>query len=886
MSRLFSKGVIALFATTALSQPLVWAQDVDSAVTSDAPDGDELRQSTIVIRGEFIPEEKRETSEVSSLLDASDFAVQGDSDVAGALKRVTGVSIADGKFLIVRGLNERYSSSTLNGSPLPSPEPLRRVAPLDLFPTAILESTVVQKTFSPEQSGEFGGGSVDIRTKSVPDAPFFEVGFSVSGDTATTFKDGFSYKGGDRDVVAMDNGVRDLPAGLESVLSNGGYDDLTAEEQNAFSKDLTANSELYVLQEGFIGPDVKFNATGGTSFEVGNGTYLGVLASASYGNEWSTREAQRAYENLNESVGVNYDSYKTTNTTSWNALGAVGLDFLDTHEVQVTGFLTRSSDKEARLDDATGSRQRISFDFEEPSVRDSLKWIERELWTVQARGEHLFTNLSDFQANWRASRSTAKREAPFGVENFYVWTGDELRVSPTRGAVRFSDINEDTSDAAIDLLLPLYFGDVTFDIKAGASHVQKERNTRSYEFKLDNLGLGPAGLRIDQYYDSIFADVDIAFDERGGDGLPSVSDGELKVDALYAGFDTQLTPFLRAAFGGRMEDGEQKLAVKSFLTDPTSVSVPDIKENDFLPAATLTWNFVEDLQLRVGYSETLTRPQFRELSPTLFTNTDTDQVFFGNPFLTNSALTNYDARMEYYFGRDQFVTVGLFYKNIDKPIEEIDSGRETPTTTFVNSPSAELQGFELEYEQSIPLDQWVSWGWFGSKNFTVKTNYTYTDSKVNASEGETILRYSPSFGGSSDTFDPVTQSIENVASGFIEDGRPLQGQSENLFNFQFGFSDYDANSDANFLVNYASERIRAAGQLGAVPDTMEKPPILVDFVYNRTFDFVGGEYKFGLKIQNLLNEGYEAFQETNVGTVIVDGYDLGQSVSVSIKKTF
>ena len=882
MSRHFSKGMIALFATTALSHQVSLAQETDASE-------EELVQSTIVIRGEFIPDEKRETSEVSSLLDAADFSTQGDSDVAGALRRVTGVSIADGKFVIVRGLNERYSSSTLNGSPLPSPEPLRRVAPLDLFPTSILESTLVQKTFSPEQSGEFGGGSVDIRTKSVPDYGFFDIGISFSGNSETTFQDGFSYAGGDNDYFASDDGARDFPAGLENVLDNGQFNDtdLTEAQLTAFSRELTSNPDLYILEEGWLGPNGSIDLSGGTSFDLGGGTYLGLLGAGSYDNSWSTREASRGFENDGSSLGVNFDSRRTTNTSAWNALGAVGLDFLDTHSVQVTSFITRSSDKQARLDDATQSGQRISVDFEEASVREELRWIERELWTVQARGDHTFPSLLSLQADWRASVSKASRDAPYGFENFYLVDGEQLSVSPTRSKLRFSDIEEDTSDIAADFLLPLYFGDVTLDIKAGASRVEKERDTRSFEFTFASLGSRAfSGLRVDQFFDAAFTEGSgIFFDERGGDGLPSVSEGNLEVDAFYLGFDSQITPFLRAALGGRVESGTQELAVRSFANDPNAVSVPTIEEEDFLPAATLTWNFADNLQVRVGYSETLTRPQFRELSPTLFNNTETDQVFFGNPFLTNSALTNYDARMEYYFGREQFVTVGLFYKDIDKPIEEVDSGRETPTTTFANSPSATVAGFELEYEQQLPFDTWTDWGWFAPKIVTVKTNYTYTDSEVDAPEGEQIILYSPAFGGDG-TFDVDTQSRSVNAAGFIESGRKLQGQSEHLFNFQLGYSDDEARSEFNFLINYASERIRTAGIEDIIPDTVEQPPVTVDLVYNRTFDFIGGEYKFGFKVQNLLDDEYEAFQETTEGKEDVDVYDLGRAFSFSLSKSF
>ena len=303
-----------------------------------------------------------------------------------------------------------------------------------------------------------------------------------------------------------------------------------------------------------------------------------------------------------------------------------------------------------------------------------------------------------------------------------------------------------------------------------------------------------------------------------------------------------------------------------------------IEEEDFLPAVTITWNPIDDVQVRAGYSETITRPQFRELAPAVFVNTETDANFFGNPFLQNAAIKNYDLRGEYYFSRDQFIRVGLFYKDLENPIEEILVPAETLQTTFINAPAAELYGVEIEYEQTLPLYDWFEWSFFEDRDVSLRTNYTWSDSEV-SSEGEEVAI------NIGTNLNPVRGTAN--AAGRIEDGRRLQGQSEQLFNLQLGLTDYNANADYNLLVNFVSERIRSGEILARnLPAILERPPLSVDFVYNKEFVAWGGGYEVSLNIENIFGDDYEAFQEVGSDRVDVDVYDLGTVISVGLKRSF
>ncbi len=714
--------------------PVETSEDTQQEIDTTTPD-DSRTLETVEVRYRFIPDEKRSTSEVSSLLDAADFQLQGDADAASALRRVAGVATADDKFVYVRGLNERYSSATLNGSPLPSPAPLRRVAPLDLFPTSALSGLLVQKTYSPNLPGEFGGGLVDIRTKAVPDSRFLDISVGISGDTETTFQDGLLYDGSDTDYLGYDDGARDLP----------NFDLST--ENTEFGRALTNNSSLLVAQEGEIGPDFSFGATGGDAFDLTPNITLGVLASAGYKNSWTTREGirgQAVRPSVNDptiEAEEQRDRRSTQNTVDVNGLGVIGFELYDNHEIQFTGLITRSTEKETRT--VLGATEEDAGVFRD----DSLEYFERQLYTGQARGEHVFPNLMDMQINWRGSYSEAFRDAPYQLFNRYLQAADgsfNLQSSPAANRFQFSRVDDDTTDFGLDFLLPVRFDGDLFsevDLKAGYAYIENDRSAQVRIFDvtgIGNLGTRSRGIRNDFIYSTLFNGGGGSVQETGGIQFPEAYLATLEIDAGYFQIDTQITPYLRAALGGRYESAIQAVDTITLGGDQTNNFVESCIERqadqsceakeDFLPAATITITPVQDLQIRLGYSETLTRPQFRELAPTQFVNTETDVSFVGNPFLQNAALTNYDARAEYYFGREQFVTFGVFYKEMENPIEEVlvQIGNVT-NTSFINVPSAELYGFEIEYEQVLPVRDWIDWGFFQNRDITVKTNYTWSE---------------------------------------------------------------------------------------------------------------------------------------------------------------
>lgn len=902
MSRLSIAFKSALLLSTAcLSIGISHAQEATETE-------DDRTLETVVVRGEFIPDEKRSTSEISSLLDSADFQVQGDSDAAAALRRVTGLSLSRGKFIFVRGLNERYSSATLNGSPLPSPEPLRRVAPLDLFPTSILESVLVQKTFSPEYSGEFGGGLVEMRTKSVPDERFLEVSLSAGGNTETTLQDALLYDGGNTDWLGFDDGTRNIPSILSSIYTTQRVDSLPTEQLTLAGREMV-DTPLWVVQEGIASPDFGAAITLGERFDFSPDVSMGVIGSLSYDNSWDTkigvrRNLQANVRNADGTGGSlgapgttveleNEDDFvrnSTENDIRLTGFGSVGFDLYDDHSIDFTGLVTRSTTKEVRnllgfstVDFADGNRVRV----------DKLEWFERQVYTGQARGEHYLTflenvsgDLDDVAFNWRASYSEAFRDAPYEREVVYEETSfdDVFQIdSARRNTTSFSKIEDKTQDVGADLTVPLiveWLPGEEVELKAGWAYYESNRDTLSKIYRFDGTLLPEfRDRRVDVIYgDSNIGPGRLQLREVGGSSFPEAFEGRLELDAFYFKADVQLTNYLRIAAGVRYEDALQ-------TSDTFNLTLPDdglleagISSQYGLPSITATWNFTDNMQVRAGFSQTITRPQFRELAFVQFVNSETDESFIGNPFLINSEVDNFDARWEYYFARDEFITLGLFYKDITKPIEEVSFRfGDSNINSFINAPQAELFGIEGEFEKILPVQNWIDSDWLRTKDIVLKANYAYTDSEVSAT-GEVIRAR---FNTGAVEADPTS------GEAFIIDGRKLQGQSDHITNIQIGFDDDTAQSQFRLLLNYSSERIRRAENRTAnEPAIIEQLPLTVDMTYKRDFEFKGGAYEFSFKLQNIFGENYEAFQEGTSEEVIVDSYEQGQAFSVGLKRTF
>jgi outer membrane receptor protein involved in Fe transport len=866
----------ALLATTVLSSPSWALAQVPEAPPTEPEDAASVTDE-IVVRGRFIPNEKRVTSEISNLLTAEDLQRTGDAEVSEALARVTGLSLVGDGFVYVRGLGERYSSALLDGSTLPSPEPLRRVVPLDVFPSALLSGALVQKTYSVEYPAEFGGGVIVLRTKAVPDRAFFEAGVSTGFNTESTLETGLSWDSGNRSWLGFSDRGMQLPKQIKVDPSLQSFDAVSLQ---AAGRSFRPN---WSLDRQKIPFDGGLTVAGGNAFDIGE-MRAGVLASVDYSSEVRNRNGVRRTFSVSDAglvtndqfdqdacrdedgqvePGVIVDScglFRTDWDVRLNAIASFGLEINADHELTYTTLLLRKTTQQGEI-------ARGSFAADPGTVRSGqrLAYIEQQLVTHQVSGEHEFTlpgAFPELDVDWRAAFSRADRDTPYTRETLYDLSADgvfRLQATDRGNRTIFSALEDENFEVGIDFSLN---GDLLGRetlLQFGGLYVERDREVaaRRYTFAF------PAGdtseLR-EQVPEIIFAPDNVG--PPGGLILRDNTDPSdfytagFEIGGLYLSSEMQITPTVRWTVGARYEDSIQE--VNSFEPQAGTPIETKLKLQKVLPASTLTWEFADNWQARVGYSQTLSRPDLRELSPTQFRDEETGRLERGNPNLRITQIENWDARVEYYFGDRQSATLGVFYKDFKRPIERTFSllGEE-PLRSFANADRAELFGVEAEFDVTLPFDMWFSdVGFVQSRRFFVIGNATYIDAEI---------ELNPSAATEQQT----------------DTNRKLQGQSEYLGNLQFGYDSDELRERAALLLNYTGERIFDVG-LGGAPNVIEEPPIQLDLVFAKGFEIGGREIEFGFKVDNILGEPYSLTQ----GGRVAEEYEIGTTFSFGVTARF
>jgi outer membrane receptor protein involved in Fe transport len=414
-------------------------------------------------------------------------------------------------------------------------------------------------------------------------------------------------------------------------------------------------------------------------------------------------------------------------------------------------------------------------------------------------------------------------------------------------------------------------------VSAGYAYLKNDREATRRDFRYTPLDALPFAVA-QQRPDFLLSDYnvytyDIVLTDISGTAGAARYEADLEVHGAYVQAEAELLPQLRLQTGVRYEKGRQTVTpVDLFGTGGADITPSRIAKNYFLPAATVTWNFAEDQQLRLHASKTIARPQFRELAPQQYSDPETDRTFFGNQFLTDSELLNAEARYEFYFAREQLLSLAGFYKKIDRPIEAVAFQQGgTFFTTFANAPRAELYGAEVEVKKYFPLADIAPGGFLASRRVVAIGNYTYSKSAIKVSGDDTTV--------------PVGTGGSAVpAANVFDDGTPLTGQSKHLVNAQIGLENTDRLSQQTLLLTYASRRVTNRGPNGQ-PDLVEKPGLRLDFVAREGFSLWGrsGEIKF--EARNLTGEGYSEFQSLNGSRIENNSYGLGRTVSLGISLT-
>jgi hypothetical protein len=795
--------------------------------------------------------ERKNAQVITDNMGAAEMRANGDADAAAAMQRVTGLSVVDNQYIFVRGLGERYSNTTLSGSVIPTTEPDKKVVPLDLFPTGLIDSVQVAKSYSPDKSAEFAGGLVQIVPLKFPSRPTFDLAYGFGFYGNATGKDILLSPLGSRDWLGFDGGARELPASFpgDKIVRRGlytpdtGYD---ASEITAFGRALE-NRWLPQDAEGKLGQN--WNLVFGQRFGK-----LGVVASASQSYKEQFVEENRKFFNLADGdelvAQTDYDLRTGTQRAQLGVVANVAYQFTPSHRISVENFYTHSGRDEGRY-------------FEGANIDNSLyyrnyrlQFIDEGLLSNGVSGEHFLQGLSNSRLDWRVTVGQASRDEPDLRETLYqqglnlqTLTGSgniTLADESQSGFRQFNTLDDDTIDVGANWASMLLAGGRPTQVKLGVNYVDRSRDFRSRRFRYIPTTTGSGGgivgsggpVDLTQTPEAIFVSPNIgtAFRFNEETRPTDAYAAELSNVGAYGMVDLTLSSRARLIAGARVEQFEQNVITQDpFGLFATSITATN-ENTDFFPSVNLVFVVRPEMNLRVSASQTVNRPEFRELAAFEFTDVVGNRAIRGNPDLTRALIQNYDVRWERITGGRNVVAASVFVKRFADPIERVINAGAQPLATFENAERARNFGLELELGQQL------------TRHVFVGANYSLIDSRITLSD--------------------ATRQVQTSSE------RALAGQSKNLFNGIFEFA--AGSFSSRLLVNYFGDRISDVGANGA-PDIIENGRPTLDLVFGQTV----GRFGVRLNVENLTDSEWLFTQGSEEQRV----FKLGRTVSVSVGYT-
>ena len=761
-----------------------------------------------------------------------------DSDAAQAAQRVSGVTLQRGGTLFVRGLGERYTTTQLNGTRVPSPEPEKRTVPLDLFPSSLIEAVTTAKTFTPDQQGDFSGAQVEIKTREFPAVRQYTLSMTAGYNSGATGGDVLTAFTAGGEQFASVGGKRDLPSLLRSLGNLQGIHLNQADENLLIGKFRNAWT-----------PRTETGApNSSTSFSVGGndpvlGQRIGYLLSGTFSQSTDVRTGQiRALANRGNEPGstVEQDRFEgESGSTSvmWGGLANFSTLVAGHSRLMFNNTYSRTADNDAR-------REFGYFENEGFNARiDRQQYVERSVRSNQVAAEHQFGE--QHRIDWALTSSGVTRDEPDRTEFVYVIEPgtngtDVLRWhnSSNAGAVRtFSSLAEDNREGRFNYQLNFSALGRQHFLKVGGLYRETDRDADTRAFAITAPGasnaireLTPEQLfdgRLTGQTDSVLHIIPLA---QGGSYAAR--------DQLAAGYlmtEIGLTSRLRLITGARYESDELLVNATSTLGSPVRTSN---NWTDLLPSAALNFDLTDFQNLRLSVSRTLARPEYRELVPIKSRDVLNGDDLEGNPDLERTRIDNADLRWEWYPASGEVLSIGVFAKRFDKPIERVyrAAGASSRFVGFVNAESAENFGVELEARKSLAFA-----GRF-FEPFSVFSNLTLMHSEIDLGANQ---------------------------SAATNPKRRMVGQAPYVLNLGLAYTSASGGTSATLLFNRVGDRIEAAGDL-PLPDVVQQTRNVMDFSLRfPVFGALSGRFD----AKNLLDEPYESVQ----GTVTRDYWKAGRT---------
>ncbi|HVG41910.1 MAG TPA: TonB-dependent receptor, partial [Chitinophagaceae bacterium] len=732
---------------------------------------------------------QKNTNTVASVISAEAIRRSPDKNTGEVLKRVPGTSIQEGKYLVVRGLADRYNQAMLNGILLSSTEPDRKTFSFDLFPAPMIDNIIINKAFVPELPGEWAGGLVQVQTKEIPTADFLNVQIGTGFNSQTIGKDFYQYKGGKLDWLGIENGTRALPDNLPAKTK---FAALEQQQSNAFGKSF---GTIWQATPGNAPLNSSFQLNGGFTGELFKKKVGGVLALVYNQSNRRLQFDNAVLANKGGDIDLVYNNNRYSRDVLAGALANVTVQFTNNHRVSFKNIINVNT-SDFVIDRYDGRDYILNPGSGERIKAQELGFRQNTFFNTQLVGDHVFSN-NTIRAKWYGGFNILDQYIPNQRRFFYTQDGNDptapfiallgLGASQKSGSIFYSNLSDYIYNAGGDVSKTFDLFGQKQTVKGGYLFQVKDRLFNSRPFFINTASTAIKQLPPDQ----IFAA------QNFGTGTNSVQFGELNglayrylansiLNAGYLQFDNQFTNEWRLIWGLRVEDFDQLVgSVKQ--SDPRHVHT---RVTDFLPGVNLTYKPNNKTNIRLSGSQTIVRPEFRELSPFAFYDFELNAQVVGNNRARRTKISNFDLRYELYPKSGELVTFGLFYKYFKDPLEYYFNRTGPATNTFnvANTDQATAFGAEFEFRKGLNFIT------PGLKNFTLTGNLSYIQSKVK---------------------DTLALS------------RPLQGQSPYLINagLQYDLEKWGFNS--TLLFNQIGRRILFVGN-EAISDIWEAPRPLLD----------------------------------------------------------
>ena len=761
---------------------------------------------------------QRNANTVSSVISAESIRRSPDRNTAEILKRTPGASIQEGKYIIVRGLADRYNQAMLNGILLTSTEPDRKTFSFDLFPSQIIDNIIINKAFVPELPGEWAGGLIQVNTKDVPTKNFFNIQLGTSANSMVTGKDFFKDKGGKTDWYGIDDGTRSLPAGY-TTKSN--FDTSSLASKTALGRNMSSNWAPVLTTAK---PNMSLQMNGGFAGTL-FGKKIGGIIGINYANAYRFQDNINNQNQLSD-AGINsfieLKDNKYINDINMGAIGGLSIFLNPLNKISYKAIVN------VKTANAFTQRSGTIFDRQELVKGNEFVFGQNVFFTNQLNGEHSISQKLKF--NWYGA---------FNILDSY--TPDQRRISYAKSIngtdpyiLNISNTLSQQSGSRVFQTLSDYIytggGDLTYKInqqtiKAGYMIQVKDRLYDAQLFAI-TMPIDNPALRL--------LPAEAAFvPENFGNGLDnkfafnSIQNRNFRylantiLNAGYVQLDNKLSDAIRVVWGLRVEDFDQLVgSVKKWDPRHTYSRV-----TDFLPGVNATLKLTQKANLRLTASQTIIRPELRELSALNIYDFELNASVAGNPGLKRTKITNTDLRYELYPQAGELFTVGVFYKNFENPIESIfqEAGGGSSLFSFQNALKATAFGFEIEGRKKL------------TKRFTLQANGSYINSQV---------------------------KDEQLAVS-----RSLQGQSPYLINTGLLYDVVEKGFNMTALFNQVGKRIYLVGDIQAgagSPDVYENPRALVDFQISKKF--ANNKAEVRLTISDIFNQRQIFYQNNNANT--------------------